>query len=68
MMGLIHYLIDLRSASPDERARILEAIETHSFSGVSLTNTQFVFTFFLDGTDDINQIPGLPVHWVQRLP
>lgn len=67
-MGLIHYLIDLQSISPDERARILKAIETYSFSGVSMTNTKFVFTFFLDNTSDINQIPGLPVHLVQRLP
>ena len=65
---MTRYLIDLRSVTPDDRARIIDTIETYSFTGASLVGTSFVFSFFLENEEELNQIPGIPLHLVQRFP
>lgn len=67
-MALLHYCVDLRSVSVEERERILELLDQFSVTGSSISKKPFVFTFFLDESEDINQIEGLPLSLIHRIP
>ena len=67
-MPALHYQADLRSVSPDERERIRSTLDTWSIIGTQFTDVPFVFTFFLEDTDPISGIPGIPLELIRQIP
>lgn len=67
-MSLYRYSVDLRSFSPDERARIIETIKIYGFSSLEETQIPFVYEVFLDESEKPESIPALPLGSIRRIP
>lgn len=67
-MSLLRYSIDLNGVSEEERERILKIIELYAETGPKPTGKRSVFTFFLDESDDVKKVPGLPASLIHQTP